>query len=109
MVRADNMASSEFVARIAAEDFYMQVCKRYSESDGPFGHVDCKPLVNALRTAFSEAKGAGDEMAALPRGVLPRALRDFLGASISYEQQLCAVFADGYSDRSGAFDASALV
>ena len=54
--------SSEFVARIAAEDFYMQVCKRFSEGNGPFGHVDCRALANSLRTCLGEEKGAGDTM-----------------------------------------------
>jgi len=103
------MASSEYLRKVAAEDFYMCVCRRYSESSSPFGHVDCKVISNALRTAFTEEMGPRDAMEALPRGVLGAVLRSFLGSGCSYEQQLCTILGNKYASGNGVHDADALL
>ena len=101
--------SSEYLRKVAAEDFYMCVCRRYSESNSPFGHVDCKVINNALRTAFTEEMGPRDAMEALPRGVLGAVLRSFLGAGCSYEQQLCTILGNKYANGDSFMDAEALL
>ena len=88
--------------RIAAEDFHLQLCQCYAASDSPFGHLDCQILVNALRTAFSEAtQGHGNDMRAVPSSVVSAALRGFLGVGGSlwhYEQRMCAMLHETYGE-----------
>ena len=50
-----------YMRKIAADDFYMQVCKVYSDSDSPFGLVDCDSLVGSLRDAFSRCDEGWEE------------------------------------------------
>ena len=86
--------------RIAAEDFHLQLCQCYAASDSPFGHLDCQTLVNALRTAFSDAHGQGKDMRAVPSGVVSAALRGFLGVGglWHYEQRMCAMLRATYGE-----------
>ena len=72
----------------------MSVCKVhgkvYSESDSPFGHIDCKVLSNALRTAFAEQMGSHDTLSATPRRRLEGVLRAYLGSGCSYQYEQAA-------------------
>jgi len=95
--------------RIAAEDFHLQLCQCYAASDSPFGHLDCQTLVNALRTAFSEAPGHGNDTRAVPSGAGIVPPRGFLGVGGSlwhYEQRMCAMLHEAYGE---PLDATELV
>lgn len=57
---------SEYVKKIAAEEFAAQIAKSFSSSDSPYGHVDaeqvCSPLhfcSLSLRKAHTPSSCAG--------------------------------------------------
>ena len=88
-------------AQIAADDFYMQVCKAYSDSDSPFGLVDCDALVSALRDAFMR-EVTGSDLGRTPQHALLPVIRHFVGSGCAYERELCEILGRMYRSTDGS-------
>ncbi|KAL1499806.1 hypothetical protein AB1Y20_012491 [Prymnesium parvum] len=92
---AERQVEPSYMRKIAADDLYMQICKTYSESDSPFGLLDCDRLVDALRGAFAREVASG-ELNWTPQHTLLPVLRNFVGVSCAYERELCDILGRMY-------------
>ena len=103
------MGEPSYMRKIAADDFYMQLCKIYSDSDSPFGLVDCDTLVASLRDAFAREVTGADFSRMAQQSLLP-AIRSFVGTNCAYERELCDILARTYCAADGiSVNAAALL
>ena len=100
---------SEYVRKIAAEEFSSQIAHVFSANDSPFGHVDCERVVSAFRGAF-QAEAGGRPLSAVPRHSMVPAMRRFLGPT-SYERELADIICAAYPSAlsADAFNAQLVV
>ena len=98
--------SAAYMRKIAAEDFYMRVCRAYSADEtSPFGTVEVSSLSAALRDAFAtECQGKGALPSRMARGQLLSVLRRFLskgdapiGSAGPYEAELVELLGTSYT------------
>ena len=106
---ASHQVEPSYMRKIAADDFYMQICKGYSDSESPFGLVDTDALVDALRDAFAR-EVTGSELGRVPQPTLLPVIRHFVGPSCAYERELCDILGRMYRAIDGTtVNASALM
>ena len=106
MSGAKTPGSAAYTRKIAAEDFYMRVCRAYAADEtSPFGTVEVASLSAALRDAFAaECQGKGALPSRLARGQLLSVLRRFLskggspvGSAGPHEAELVELLGTSYT------------
>ena len=97
--------ATQYVRRVAAEEFAASIARHFGASDSPFGHVDGDQVVSAFRAAVTaEAADAGQPMHLLPHHAMLRSLRRFLGP-MSYEREVSEIMCATFGSTTGAIAA----